>query len=87
VISEQQVSLRHYHSLTAGQEIELCYLHSHPSICRLAGKHADHTLRDGTSFMALVVIIAVFPLGLLWVLSFLIQSHRLGITLNSEMAY
>ncbi len=75
--SDQQVSWRHYPRLEEGTEVEIRYLPARPQISRLWGEDKHNTIRDGSTFIALIVMFAVLPIVLLWLAVFLVGAYLL----------
>lgn len=75
--SEQQVSWRHYRRLEEGTAVEIRYLPAYPEISRMWGEDRDNTVRDGTTIIAVIVVIAVLPIVLLWLGVFFVGAYLL----------
>lgn len=75
--SEQQISWRHYQRLEEGTEVQIRYLPFHPQISRMWGDDRDNTVRDGTTFFTLIVMVAVPPIILLWIGIFFVNMYGL----------
>ncbi len=76
--TEQQVSLRHFRNLQENQQVRIRYLTAYPMLSRLWESDKDNTIRDGSSLIALIVMIAVLPLIILWLSIFIVQAVLLS---------